>query len=76
MSYEAWRKLRDEFDLLIACESPVVVRRCVEIIKAIADDNDDETAPRIAARDGESEFGEMARLALTTGDIEFARWCA
>lgn len=75
-------KLRDEFYALayqpsINLES---AKRCLEIIKLIAVEGDDEVAHGMedALRDAvlRSIDHPLASIALQTSDIQFCRWCA
>lgn len=67
--------------------TPDDVRKCLDAIRSAAvNDSDDETAHSLeddmrravlqAIADGYPDATELAKLALTSDDISFARWCA
>ncbi len=70
--------------------TPEVARRVVETIRFIADDDEcahaleDRLRERVlvcvaegcADAEDTEEDAELARIALSTRDIEFSRWCA
>lgn len=84
IDYAQVRVLRNEFETLMDNAPTLVsIKRAIEIIKIIGeDDGDDEVAHAMERELHEqvlaelSETSELAKEALKTKDLDFSRWFA